>query len=314
MRLNFNHVMILLDVAEGGSINAAAQLRHVAQSAVSRTMRELEQALGLKLLKRHARGIELTEAGRAILQLAQSIRAEANTASRELARLREEENVATLVIGAHPTLAAFVLPQIILHFGTRMPECQVTVREGMKETLLPALSAGELDLVICRIGNSQITPDLTEELVYQDSMVIVAGRHHPAVKSRRRILAKELAAGRWLLPPEDSEPYLDAVKVFQALDLPIPVPKLKSASVALIRTLLLTGQDWLAVVPRDLFWTDIEERRLKILHEVPSSRGRTIGLILRRRPDVGVKSEVRLFRECLKEVVAVRSDAIIKSA
>jgi DNA-binding transcriptional LysR family regulator len=306
--------MILLDVAEGGSINAAAQLRHVAQSAVSRTMRELEQALGLELLKRHARGIELTESGRALLRLARSIRAEANTASRELARLREGGNVATLVIGAHPTLAAFVLPQIISHFGKRMPDCQVTVREGMKETLLPALSAGELDLVVCRIGNTQITPDLTEEFIYQDSMVIVAGRHHPAVRSHRRIRVKELGTGRWLLPPEDSEPYSDAVKVFQALDVPIPIPKLKSDSVELIRTLLLTGQDWLAVVPRDLFWTDIEERRLRILHEVPSSGGRTIGLILRRRADGGVKSEVSLFRECLKEVVVgARSDAIIKS-
>lgn len=307
MRLNYNHIMVLLDVAESGSINAAAQMRHVAQSAVSRTMRELEFSLKVKLLERHARGIELTEAGHAVVQLAKNIRAEANATRRELGRLKAGEDITTLVIGAHPTLAAFVLPQVITRFSERVPECHISVREGMKETLLPALSNGALDVVVCRIGNTPVPSDLVEELIYQDTMVIVSGPKHP-LASRRRVRPDELAAGRWVLPPEDAEPYPDVVEVFQSLGLAIPVPRLQSASVALIRALLAGEQEWLAVMPRDLFWTDLKQRRLKILHELPSAKRRTIGLILRRRAGAALKREVGLFCECLKEVIAARKE------
>jgi DNA-binding transcriptional LysR family regulator len=307
MRLNYNHIMVLLDVAESGSINAAAQMRHVAQSAVSRTMRELELSMGVKLLERHARGIELTEPGRTLVQLAKNIRAEANATRRELARLQEGESTTTLVIGAHPTLAAFVLPQVISRFSERIPECHISVREGMKETLLPALGHGDLDVVVCRIGNTPVPSDLVEEHIYQDTMVIVSGRNHP-LAARRRVRPEELAAGRWVLPPEDAEPYQDVVEVFQSLGLQIPTPKDQSASVALNRTLLSSEQDWLAVMPRDLFWTDLHQRRLKVLHELPSAKRRTIGLILRRRAGPTPKREVGSFCECLKEVIGVRTD------
>jgi len=116
-----------------------------------------------------------------------------------------------------------------------------------------------------------------------------------------------------VLPPEDAEPYEDVVAVFQSLDMPIPQPKVKSASVALIRTLLSTEQDWLAVMPRDLFWTDLKQRRLKVLLEVPSARRRTIGLILRKRAGGVAKGEVVLFTECLKQVIAARIDGYLKS-
>jgi len=307
MRLNYNHIMVLLDVAESGSINAAAQMRHVAQSAVSRTMRELELSMKVKLLERHARGIELTEAGRTLVQLAKNIRAEANSTRRELDRLQEAENTTTLVIGAHPTLAAFILPQVITRFSDRVPECHISVREGMKETLLPALSRGDLDAVVCRIGNTQVPAELVEERIYQDTMVIVSGRGHP-LATRRRVRPEDLAGGRWVLPPADAEPYQDVVEVFQSLGLPIPNPKVQSASVALIRALLSSEQDWLAVIPRDLFWTDLKERRVKILHELPSAKRRTIGLILRRRAGAALKREVGQFCECLKQVIAARTD------
>jgi len=205
-----------------------------------------------------------------------------------------------------------VLPQVITLFSARAPACQIIVREGMKETLLPALSSGELDVGVCRIGNTKVPSDLIEELVYQDTMVIVSGRHHP-LAARRRVDVSELIAGRWVLPPEDAEPYEDVVAVFKSLDMPIPQPKVKSASVALIRTLLSTEQDWLAVMPRDLFWTDLKQRRLKVLLEVPSARRRTIGLILRKRAGGVAKGEVVLFTECLKQVIAARIDGYLKS-
>jgi len=303
MRINYNHVMVLLEVAESGSINAAAQHRNVAQSAVSRIMRELESAFKIKLLERHAWGIDLTAAGQAVVQLARNIRAEAASMQAELTALREETGATTLSIGAHPTLAAFVLPQVLGRFGEREPACRIIVREGMKEELLPALGAGELDVVVCRIGNSELPPGLTEELVYYDSMVVLVGQHH-RLATRRRVRPSDLHSGQWILPPRDAEPYKDVLATFNFLGIPIPSPKIETASVGLIRTLLLGAPNWIAIMPRDMFRNDIRARRLKVLCESPKSTHRAIGLVLRQRAGAVQKPRVDLFIECLLELVA----------
>ncbi len=301
MRFNYNHVMVFLEVAEKGSINGAAQLRHVAQSAVSRIMRELELSLKVKLLERHAWGIEVTDAGRVVLQLAKNIRAEATATDLSLSRLREGNNAVTLSIGAHPTLAAYVLPQVIGRFGERAPTCQVIVREGMKEDLIPLLSNGELDVLVCRIGNSELPSGLVEELIYHDTMVVLAGHQHP-LAARRRLQASDMLAAQWILPPPDAEPYKDVTATFDFLGIAMPTPKLQTASVGLIRSLLLGEPHWLAIMPRDMFRADIRARRLKVLSEAPKTTHRPMGLILRRRAASDQKPELTLFIDSLVEL------------
>jgi DNA-binding transcriptional LysR family regulator len=298
MRFNYNHVMVFLEVAEKGSINGAAQQRHVAQSAVSRIMRELELSLKVKLLERHAWGIEVTEAGRVVLQLAKNIRAEATSTDLALGRLREGNKAATLSIGAHPTLAAYVLPQVIGRFGERAPTCQVIVREGMKEDLIPLLSNGELDVLVCRIGNTELPSGLVEELIYHDTMVVLAGHQHP-LATRRRLQPSDLLAAQWILPPPDAEPYKDVAATFDFLGIGMPTPKIQTASVGLIRTLLLGDPHWLAIMPRDMFRSDIRARRLKVLSEAPKSTHRPMGLILRRSAASEQKPQLTLFIDSL---------------
>ena len=82
--MNHNHVALFLDVVEQGSINGAARIRNVAQSAVSRIVRELELTHGVRLLDRHTWGTEPTDAGKVLADLARTIRAEANVAQKEL--------------------------------------------------------------------------------------------------------------------------------------------------------------------------------------------------------------------------------------
>lgn len=291
--------MVFLDVAESGSINSAAQSRHVAQSAVSRIVRQLESALEVKLLRRHAWGVELTEPGHVLVNLARSIRAEATAARRDLELLGEEGRAISLSVGAHPTVAAFVLPEAIKRLSERMPACRITVREGLKETLLPALSSGALDVVACRIGNMELPSGLSERLIYHDAMAILAGRHY-RVRPRKKIMAEDLKRGSWILPPPDAEPYRDVVATFESLGIPVPKPTVQSAAIELIRTLLHSDQNWLAMVPRDLFRMDLEAKRLKMIGNAPQALWRPMGLILRTRAS-GEERQVACFIDCFTE-------------
>jgi DNA-binding transcriptional LysR family regulator len=299
-RLNYNHVMVFLGVAEAGSINGAADVRCVAQSAVSRIMRELELSLKTPLLKRHARGIELTEAGRILADLARKIRAEANSACRDLALMRSGSRPVSLAVGTPPGFVGFI-PQALGRFAERVPGCRIVLREGPKDILFPAVGAGELDAVVCRVGNKELPAGLTEEFIYRDALVILASQGYRTVASGV-LSAAEVRAGSWVLP--DSAPYKDVVATFKALRLPMPTAKIETTSPMLIKDLLLGGHDWLAVMPRDLFRAEVRARQLRILGKTSESMLQPMGVVLRCRASTAEADHIALFIECLKQVSA----------
>jgi len=71
--LNYKHLRYFWMVAKSGSIARACEQLHLTPQAVSGQLRELEEALGVELLRRAGRGLELTEAGRRILSYADEI-------------------------------------------------------------------------------------------------------------------------------------------------------------------------------------------------------------------------------------------------
>lgn len=302
VRLNYNHVMVFLDVAEAGSINAAADVRCVAQSAVSRIVRELELSLKVPLLQRHARGIELTEAGKILAELARTIRAEGNSACRQLDLARNGTSPVALSVGMPPGLAGFI-PQAFIRFEERLPGCRIVLQEGSKDALLSAARMGELDIVVCRIGDNDLPAGLSEELIYRDAFVVLAGRAYETVEPGR-LSAADVQAGSWVLPPRGTSPYKDVVTTFHELGLPLPVAKIETTSLMLIKELLLSGHEWLAVVPRDLFRAELRARQLQILGKVSESTLQPMGVVVPRRASGIMSRHVTLFIECLKEVSA----------
>lgn len=301
-RLNYNHLMVFLDVAEAGSINAAAEVRCVAQSAVSRIVRELELSLKSTLLQRHARGIEITEAGRIVADLARKIRAEGYAACRDLALVRSGGRPVSLAVGIPPGLVGFT-PQALVRFAECVPGCRIILREGPKEILLAAAAAGELDAVVCRVGNNDLAAGLTEEFVYHDALVVLAAREYPTA-DRGVLSAADVQVGSWVLPPPDSAPYQDVIACLQALRLAIPAAKIETTSLMLIKELLLSGRDWLAVMPRDLFRAELGTQQLQIFGKASESMLQPMGVVLRRRASGAEASHVAQFIECLREVSA----------
>ena len=93
MQPELRHLRAFLAVADEGSANRAGAALFRAQSAVSRSIRRLEHELGVELFERRARGMLLTEYGRALLVRARRARAEMQRARAELAALAEKGSV-----------------------------------------------------------------------------------------------------------------------------------------------------------------------------------------------------------------------------
>lgn len=157
-----------VQVAELRSITRAAAVLHVAQPALSRQMRLLEEEFGDTLLERHERGVTLTAAGERLLHRADALVREFDALRGELAR-----SPATLSghvrFGVPKSLMELLVVPTVAQFRSRHPDVSVTLLEGVTLELREQVQVGALDLAIVsdldRSPGARLQPLLREPVV-----------------------------------------------------------------------------------------------------------------------------------------------------
>src|SRR6478672_9520008 len=143
--LDTNRMFTLRQVAEHGSITAAAEALGYTTSAISQQIAKLEKEAGQPLLERHARGIVLTEAGHSVVRHTERILIELQAADAELAEIRGLR-AGVLAIGTFPTAGSSLLPLVVKEFKTRHPGVDLVVVSGRFAQLVDALHRRETEL------------------------------------------------------------------------------------------------------------------------------------------------------------------------
>lgn len=174
--ITLRHIRVFLEVVHQHSLRRAAQKLYVSESAVSKSLRELEEALGIRLLQRDRRGATLTKAGEAFhvhaLQSATSLAHAIETVQ------RDTEQRQLLRVGALPTAAAHLVRMAVQQMLERHAGFSVFVESGHYETLVGRLRASELDLIVGRMV-SRDTIGLSFELLFEEDIVAVVRPEHP---------------------------------------------------------------------------------------------------------------------------------------
>jgi LysR family hca operon transcriptional activator len=174
--MELRHLRYFVAVAETGGLTTAAKLRlHTAQPSLSRQIRELEAEVGVQLLIRHARGIQLTAAGRAFLDHARIALAQAETA-KEAARRIAYPAKPTFALGFLTGQEMDWLPEAMNVLRDELPKIEVTVTSQYSPLLAEALMKGKLDLAFMRPEPDM--PDLTYQLVTKERLVVVLPKDH----------------------------------------------------------------------------------------------------------------------------------------
>ena len=159
-------------VAATRHFTRAAEREHVAQPSLSQQIRALERELGAELFQRARGHITLTDAGEALLPLAQRILADAETARlevQEVAQLRRGR----VRTGATPSLCGSLVPEVLRVFHERYPGVDLFVHEDGSQDLVRVLTAGELDLALVIGPVAGQAPALAAtELLREDLMVV----------------------------------------------------------------------------------------------------------------------------------------------
>jgi DNA-binding transcriptional LysR family regulator len=145
--LNVGRLRVLVEVANRGSFSGAADALSYTQSAVSQQVATLEAETGMTLLERHARGVRVTPAGKALVEHAEGILARLEAAEAELSAIAGLR-AGRLRMASFPTAGATLMPLAIATFNSTYPDVELTLSEGEPEEIAPRLRAGEFDLAL----------------------------------------------------------------------------------------------------------------------------------------------------------------------
>ena len=187
--MEIHQLQYFVAIVETGGFGRAAERCNVAQPSLSQQVIKLEQELGSPLFDRLGRSVALTEAGHALLPHARRILAEVQAVEGGLLKDIEAGH-GRLAVGAIPTIAPFLLPQVIEQFSRRFPGAELSVQEDFTENLLRELVAGKLDVGIMSLPIRHKQIDVED--LFTEPLLVASPRNHELI-SRSEITTRELS-------------------------------------------------------------------------------------------------------------------------
>ncbi|HEY2040269.1 MAG TPA: LysR family transcriptional regulator [Edaphobacter sp.] len=275
--MDIDDLKIVAAVARLGSMNRAAAELHMVQSSITARIRLLEDELGIPLFVRHSRGVRLSDAGTRLLSFSGRIQILFNEA---VASIKEDGiPKGSLRIGSTEPTVSLRLPEILAEYVRRYPAVALTITTGNTSDLLEQVLDQSLDGAF--VAGPVNLPDLTEETIFREELVLVSPASTQSIEELRRtaeVKAIVLAHGcsfRSTL----SEILEEQGIVHQVLPL---------ASFDAIRSCVQSGLG-VTLVPRDFFarvWKDSSV----IAHELPEQVSQAKTVFVRRTDRANLSS------------------------
>jgi DNA-binding transcriptional LysR family regulator len=294
-RMKLQDLHVLMAVVQAGSMGKAARHLNTSQPNISKSIADLERALGVRLLDRHRQGIEPTESGRALLDCGAAVFDDLRQGVKNIEFLNDP-TAGEVRLGSIAPLATSFVSAVIDRLSRRYPRIAFHLVTAQPSTLQRELSERGIDLFIAR---SPIADErLSFEFLFEDSFVVAAGILSPWVR-RRRIELAELANEPWVLPPSESVIGAVALDAFRASGLSYPRVTVVTLAPEVRIGLLATGR-FLTIVPASALRFPTKRSELKVLPvELPIARVPNGIFTLKNRT---LSPIAQLFTETAREV------------
>jgi len=234
--MDLRQLEYFLAVAKRGSFTAAASELGLTQPSLTKTIRGLEQELGVQLFERLPRGVELTAFGSSLLRHAEAMHVHVQDAKNEIEGLRGG-TFGLVTIGAGPAWLRRHLPVAVSRTLSRNPGIKVRIESGYDEGLIRLLRRGEVDFVVAELPTSERSKDLNVAPLTSDTLGVCCRAKHPLSK-HRSVTMKRLLEFPWVMPPRSSRVQRRVTALFVAADLPAPEPAVEAESMAFLLQML----------------------------------------------------------------------------
>ena len=257
--LTNRQLQVYVAVAEQLSFTAAANELHIAQSAASVTIRDVERKLHTRLLERDTRNVVLTSAGQRLLDLSRAVLETQRSAARDFEGFLAGDS-GDLVISALPSITALVLPEIISGFTRDNPGVQMHLRDRISNEVVDDLRSGAADIGIT--SQASVDEDLESRPVLENPLVaVVPAGHHLAQQEvvRWADLAKERLVA---IRHGSVQPLMD--RAFSTIDAQV-TPYAEASSIQSVAGLVAAGLG-VSALPRQsvplIAFSNVETRPL----------------------------------------------------
>lgn len=181
--MELRHLRYFVGVATEENISRAALRLHVSQPALSRQIRDLEDELGFLLLRRSAKSVHLTDAGRAFLPEARAVLQHADAAV-QVARAVATGRRGELHVGYAPSPTVRILPPALRRFQAAVPDVRVKLHDCSTEEMLAGLRAGTLHLAFLVRPTRAMLRGLHFAELSRDELRLAVPRGHPLARLR----------------------------------------------------------------------------------------------------------------------------------
>lgn len=297
--VQLRHLRCLAAVAQERSLARAAARLALSQPAVSKTLAELEELSGERLVERGRRGARLTAAGEALLPRALRVLEAVGEVGETFSPLAAQR-VQRIRVGALPSVAPALLPQALAAFRGIQPEAQVLVKTDANARLLDELRAGELDFVLGRMADPQLMAGLSFELLYTEPLALLVRPGHP-LAARQRPSMQEVLGYPAVVYSEGTIPRHNTESFLGGFGLKLPARRTETLAVPVAR-LLARESDAVWFTPVGAAQDDLRCGQLVRLDVATQGTEEPVGLLL--RSDAQLAGVARAFAALVREEAA----------
>lgn len=270
-------LQLFTKLCETHHMQTVANLLGLSQPAVSAGLKAIEDGIGQRLFERTPRGLEPT-------RLASVIRFPIRRALNELRHL--DGDVAamrgtlqgTVRVGALPIGRSRILPEAFSRVTAAHPQIRIDTNESAFDQLATDLRAGDLDFIFGALRTPEYATDLVGEVLLTEDQVLIARSDHSLLQAP--VTLEGLRQARLVLPGTGSPTRSMIDASFVDAGMPAPRPVVESASMSIVRSLLLCS-DMVAIVNRHQLDRDIHSGELSIVPWPLPRTTRDIGLTIR---------------------------------
>lgn len=287
-RIRLRHLHTFVAVAQQGTLGRAAETLSLSQPALSRTLNELEDLTGVRLFERGRLGAQLTTMGEQFLIHAVRVLDALNHAGQSFHAPRNDRPT-VIRLGALTTAAMGMLPHILDRFHQQQPNTTVQVATLHNNVLLAGLKAGEFDVGIGRMADSEMMKGLSYELLFLESLRLVVRPEHPLLSDNVTLSR----AMQWpvVISPEGTAPRRIAQQMLDEQRCTLPAHCIETSSTSLARQLALR-YDYIWFVPSGAVKEDLTHNALCALPINASGAGEPVGIITRTGDSLSLSAEI----------------------
>lgn len=299
-RFKFKHLRQFVAVAEAGSISEGAEVLFTSQPALSRSLTEMEVALGnMRLFDRTRQGVTLTRNGKKFLAFALLVLSNFDTLTADLVQ-DESATGGTIRVGMGAYEGFTFLPEIVERVLNRRPDARFNCMSGRFQDLITPLLQGKIDMIFGPVHSGPLPPGVNTFIVATSKPSVMVRSDHPLAKEET-ITLKTLSEQDWMVPVANTLPRRIFDEVFIKEGLTPPAGQMEiSPSVLMIA--MLRRRNLVGMVHPQLCALASESEGLTELKQVknPFSWPVQLTTVDRRHPSAAVGETIRLIKSMAK--------------